>query len=161
MIGKRIERFLAEQARSAQELADFCGVSVQSVYNWLNEDGEPKGKRKATIAAFFGISPQELEYGDSSSVFSLVPLPKNNRTKQGSLSLEQAAAAADLLMSSRLNSLPPKSIEYMEGMRNRLIQMLSGKVIKQNYRIGTCQHDAYDAGFMYCQTLISNKQISI
>ena len=161
MIGKRIEAFLADQRRSVQELAAYCGVSVQTVYNWLNEKDDPKAKRKPAIAAFFGITVMELEYGETSAVMSLVPLPGNRRVRQGKLSLEQAHDAADLLLATLWNSLPPKSVEYMEGMRSRVVQLLSGKVIRSYYKVGTCQHDAFEAGFMYSQTLISTKQISI
>lgn len=151
MLGNRIQALLGHHKQPVRALADHCGVSEQTVYNWLKDDAQPRDGRKKEIAAFFGITPQDLEYGP---VLSLVRLPVG-RFGNGKLSADVAEKTADLIMSGELNSLPPKSVEYMEGMRNRIILKLSGKITKPVYKSGTCQLDAYEAGYVHGEKLIS------
>lgn len=152
MIGNRIRALLAQQERTVQELALHCGVSAQSVYNWLEDVVQPRDARKKAIALFFGTTPKDLEYGP---VLSLVDLPPRVRKGHAKLDLPVAEHTADLIMSAELNNHPPKSFEYMEGMRAAILQLLSGQKHKPAYQIGSCQLDAFEAGFVHGQKLIS------
>lgn len=157
MIGHRLQALLQEHGKSVIQLAEHCEVSAQSVYNWLHGTSAPLGKRKDAIASFFGVSLQELDYGP---VLSLVPIPSKPHASAAKLNPKIAQHTTDLIMSAELNKHPPKSVEYMEGMRNRLFLMYAGVASKSKYSPGTCQSDAYDAGYLHGTHLIFELQLA-
>ncbi len=70
-----------------------------------------------------------------------------------------ASRAADLMIAEELTGIEPKSDEYLNGMRNRIIFALSQIAIDSPFQIGTCQADAYEAGVLHAKTLIENIQV--
>lgn len=64
-ISKNIAALLRLTGKSQSELARFLDVSPQAVAQWVHPDGtSPRGANKVQVAAFFGVSPQDLEYGE-------------------------------------------------------------------------------------------------
>lgn len=114
----------------------------------------PKQKRKEQIAAFFGMSTQELEY---SQVLSLSPVARTAIFDAAPPSLKLCEQAAKLMIETEL-AKQPRSTEFAQGMRDRIIALLAHIEINPPFNQGTCQADAYDAGRIHGGAIISTKQ---
>lgn len=64
-IAQRLSALLVENHKNASELSRAVGVSPQAVKQWLDGDTSPRGKNLETAAAFFGVTPAYLKFGDS------------------------------------------------------------------------------------------------
>ena len=56
MIGNRIKEALRTRNRSVAQLADFLGITEQSVYRYLRDEVEPSVKQIMKISEFTGRS---------------------------------------------------------------------------------------------------------
>ncbi len=156
MIGPRIQELLDAQGSNAAELARHCGVSQTAAHKWI-DGAEPRRKRKEAIAAFFGISLQEFEYGP---VLSLVPIVGQKAKKShATLDIATSEQAAEIMIFSELNTCAPKSAEYRQGMLDAVIFRLSGFTRKTTFQIGTAQLDAYNAGAFHGENLINRIEV--
>lgn len=125
--------------RNVSDMARHCGVSAQAAHQWVKGASEPKGDRREFIAAFFGLSRQELEFGE---IYS--------RRKPAFVSGKTAQSMIEKAMQSA-----PKSQEYVEGMRDWLTESPFKRAAK--YAPGTCQADAYDAGKTHALKLLAQR----
>lgn len=149
MIGDRIRDLLKAKSRNASDLARFCEVSPQAANQWVKNEALPRGKRIDQIAAFFGITPQELEYAP---VLSLLPIPRH---QPGAMPTEVTSRqTAELIIATELSNTP-RSVEYTQGLRDRIVFKLSGIPAISSFVPGTCQADAYEAGQMRGECLIA------
>lgn len=65
-IGDRIKRLLEiKNGGNQSELARFVGVSSQAVQQWISGETSPRGKNLKKAAEFLGVSPMELQFGDT------------------------------------------------------------------------------------------------
>lgn len=153
MIGERIRIRLKSANSNASDLARHCGVSPQAANQWLKDQVEPRRKYKELIANFFGITPQELEYGP---VLSLTPSHRS-RVRVKANDPKVSNQVADLILAGEAE-LSLKSSEYRQGTRDRILSILS-KVDRPNpHEVGTCQADAYNAGQEHGQRLLDRIQ---
>lgn len=148
MISEKIRARLDMKDNNASDLARYCGVSPQAANQWVKGDVEPRRKYKELIAAFFGITIQELEYGP---VLSLTPLQRRQQPKIANPKV--SAQVADLMVASELER-SQKSIEYRQGMRDMIVAHLSKSELLFPFQSGTCQADAFAAGADHGQRLI-------
>lgn len=77
--GQRLARLLKEKGSTQSELARYIGVSPQSVQFWVKGSTTPKDQKLTKCAAFFGIDPAQLKFGDANvspgpDVHGTVPL---------------------------------------------------------------------------------------
>ena len=62
----RLQQLLdAKDGGNMTSLANFCGVTPQAVQQWIAIGRTPRAHRLAQIANYFGISEQELVYGEN------------------------------------------------------------------------------------------------
>lgn len=150
MLSDRIRQLLIANSKNASDLARYVDVTPQAAAKWLS-GAEPRPKVKEKIARFFGLTPQELEYGNLLALSS----PRPEATKiNATLSRTLAEHTADSMIDQELKHSGAKSPEYIEGMRNFLLFRLSGIHIPSSYRPGTCQADAYEAGYAHGRILL-------
>lgn len=149
----RIKVLLHSRKKSASQLARFCEVSVQAALNWIDEEHgcNPREKHLDSIAEFFGISRQQLEYGP---ILCISP-PDIPAANVGNLNLKMSVSTAEILISKELDGVS-KSQEFKTGMLDRIVHKLSGVNRPAQFRQGTCQYDAYMAGCSYAESIISN-----
>lgn len=156
MIGHRIHMHLVSQEKRVADLARFCGVSAAAVYQWLADEAEPKSARRAMIAKFFKIDPQQLEYGP---VLSLVHATTPS-SKKTTLTYDMSLSAANLIIAEHLNTRAPRSEPYRLGLLNQTILLLSGIDIQTPYSEGTAEADAYNAGMTHADNLFDHQELS-
>lgn len=151
MLAQRIQKLLDINKRTATDLAVFVGVSPQAAHGWL-AGSEPRGYRKERIAAFFGLTRQELEYAP---VLSLNHIPKRLSATDASPAFSEQAA--DLMIEKSLHGMQ-RSMEYRQGMRDKILELISGQALKQPFQAGSCFADAYEAGISHAERLFSESE---
>lgn len=154
MLGTRLRSLLESSDKNASELARYCDVSAQSAHNWLNNKVYPRPEKKALIAEFFGITPQELEY---TQVLSLTPMARTTLFDAVTPTIAVCEQAANLVIVTEL-AKHPRSSEYVQGMRQKIVSLLTHTEINHSFISGTCQADAYEAGCLHAERIISTIQ---
>lgn len=154
MLAERIRQLLKENRQSVTDLARHTGVSAQAAHKWLSGVNEPRGRHKGSIATFFGMTLQELEYGP---LVSLAPIASTLRRLSGKLDPAIADSTASLLIESEINGTS-RSPEYQLGMRHGVILRLCSVKHDAPYQPGTCQLDAYESGIQHGLNLIDRLQ---
>lgn len=149
MFHHQLQQYLTAQERHVPQLAAYCDVSEQAAYRWVSGKAEPRPKMKARIAEFFGISQQKLEYGPVLSLDAIGPdtAPLNSDP-------DSAVQAAQLIVAAELSICQPKSQEYRQGMLDFVIYKLSGQDSPLRFLEGTCQFEAYQAGYDHSEDLL-------
>lgn len=154
MLGNRLRSLLESSDKNASDLARFCNVSAQSAHNWLNDIAYPRPAKKDLIAEFFGITPQELEY---SQVLSLTPMARTTLYDAAAPTVAICEQAANMLITTEI-SKQPRSTEFVQGMRDKLVSLLAQTEINSHFQQGTIQADAYYAGCLHAERIISTIQ---
>lgn len=72
-IGKRIFKFRKEKGLNQQQLAVIVGVGQTSISNWEKDLTFPERKHIEAMAKYFGVSQQELEYGNEVPIVHEAP----------------------------------------------------------------------------------------
>lgn len=82
-ISKRLGELLQASGRNMSELGRYCSVSPQAARGWLSGASQPRSKKLAAIAEFFGMSVPQLLFpqlgegsgeGDSAAI-DIAPVP--------------------------------------------------------------------------------------
>ncbi|MEY8355224.1 helix-turn-helix transcriptional regulator [Lachnospiraceae bacterium 54-53] len=76
-INERIKVLLKEKNKKQTELADFIGVSQNTVSDWINKGKSPSANLAYRISDFFGVS---LDYLFTGKEFS-IPVSAENMTE--------------------------------------------------------------------------------
>ena len=66
-VSKSIKRLRSNKKMTQDELAAILNVTRQAVSNWENEKTQPDIETITKIAAYFGVSTEEIIYGEVKS----------------------------------------------------------------------------------------------
>lgn len=62
--GTRIRQAIKAAGATQKEVATFCGVSVQSVGNWVADRDEPRGRHLAKMSELLGVEKSWILTGE-------------------------------------------------------------------------------------------------
>lgn len=152
LLNERLRELLEVQMKTTPQLARYVNVTPQCAHKWVTGQSEPRSKVKPLIAQFFGLSVQQLEYGP----LVLLTESKPELTKvDAALSNTLAEHSANLMIEAELKQIGQRSPEYISGMKDYLLFKLTGTVLACGFSPGTCQRDAYEAGYAHGKILVS------
>jgi len=111
-INERIKTLLKEKSKTQTELADYIGVSQNTVSDWINKGKNPSANYTYRISDFFGISIEYLYTGKDNS----------NITKDGLTEDENELLAnyheLDRLGQHKVHTTIYEEINRMKGEKN-------------------------------------------
>ncbi|MDY7578160.1 LexA family transcriptional regulator [Herbaspirillum sp. RTI4] len=96
----------AKDGGNMTPLARFCGVTPQAVQQWVSKGTTPRVHRITQIATYFGITEQDLIYGEAVAAMLYAAIPVANRVNL--ISSEPAEAIYETAggISERLFEIP-------------------------------------------------------
>ena len=74
---ENFRKLLKQKNRTQADAAEFCGVSDNTISNWVNKRAVPSIDTMQQIADWFGVSLQELLFGDEATTsLDIVAVPE-------------------------------------------------------------------------------------
>lgn len=78
-INERIKTLLKEKNKKQTELAEYIGVSQNTVSDWINKGKNPSANHSYRISEFFEISIEYLYTGNSALIWNQIELTEDEK----------------------------------------------------------------------------------
>ena len=127
-LGENIKKLRREKGITQETLAEFLGVTFQSVSNWERGESYPDITMLPEIAGFFKVSVDELLTGEKDEAPVVRVLPENERRDIGDMMLRIVATSAGGDM-ARIN-LPLAIIEVALDSGLNMLQISGSEALK-------------------------------
>lgn len=116
-IGEKIKSLRKQKDITQEKLADYLGISYQSVSKWENNLAMPDISLVVPLANFFGVTTDELFDLDSTKKNAIVKEYKDNSL----LFRNQGKVRDDLNLWRQAATLYPNDYQCLEGLANALL----------------------------------------